>query len=252
MDADAQRDPVHVGEQAHFHDGEGPVFLAFPMLAMAVFVGLFDFKAEVVTVIIQDPGAPLAQGEAIFVQGALDKIGFFRQHVQGPVNLVLLKSRFFQQGFGKRVGGPLGAGFQNPAVDQSGQDGVQVVPKGMAFGDGPTDLAQPKAVVQALQEQVADLEGALVILGQLLGSGKGQPQILAFLSLLGVELRDVPFGPCVWVLSIRVSDVVLVSKLFDGNGMFFAMAVIIGFDGIKEPAIFGFGRTNAHLVYLPI
>ena len=46
-----------------------------------------------------------------------------------------------------------------------------------------------------MKEQITDLKGVLVILGQLFGSGKGELQILVFLLFLRVELRDMLFGP---------------------------------------------------------
>ena len=57
---ECERDPIAVGKEPHLYDKIGPVFFAFSILLVAIF--LLDLKVIVGTVIVKDAVIPFQDG----------------------------------------------------------------------------------------------------------------------------------------------------------------------------------------------
>ena len=154
-----QREPGAVHEKPHADDGAGAVLLAAPVL-LEPFLG-FRFKEVVGAVIVEDAIAALCNFFGILVQLCLHEVHLFGKDGQGAVDMLYLELRLLIKFWGKLQAGTLGRWEQDSPIDQPGQDGIQVIGKGISLGDAPADRGNPELIVDLLQEEIADVERVL-------------------------------------------------------------------------------------------
>ena len=121
---EGQGKPVPVRKEPHLDDGIGAVLLAFAILFIPVF--LFNLKIIIRTVIVEEPVIPFPEEKAVLIDFGLDKIEFFRKDGKGPVNVMQLIGRGFQETLGGLEGRAFAGRFQDSGIDQVREDGIEV------------------------------------------------------------------------------------------------------------------------------
>ena len=98
-------------------------------------VFLFNLKKEICAIIIQGTVIVVPQLCASPIYLGLYEVGFLCQNPKGPIDLMKLEVRWFEECLGKLECTDFGRRIENTGIDKAGKNGVQIKLKFMSSGN---------------------------------------------------------------------------------------------------------------------
>ena len=154
MDAHGDRDPVPVEEPPHLDDGVRTVLLRLPVHPEPVL--LFRLEEEVRAVVVDDGRVPVRVLLPSPVGLGLDPVPVLRGQSQRAVDLVEGIVRLLREAGGEGIGRALAERVEDAAYHEVAPDPPEVVPRLAPLCRLGHGLAQARAVVGRLREQVPE------------------------------------------------------------------------------------------------